>query len=60
MMYQVAILRGKKGLFRLLRSAFVKEDQFSHRFIVLTDKSLYSFIFDQEEKVDINSVVLAA
>mmetsp|Transcript_13928 Transcript_13928/g.34013 ORF Transcript_13928/g.34013 Transcript_13928/m.34013 type:complete len:1221 (+) Transcript_13928:174-3836(+) len=45
---KVTILRGKKGLFRLLRSAFVKEDQFAHRFIMLTEGHVYSFSFAED------------
>lgn len=46
---KVAILRGKKGLFGLIKSAFVKEEQFSHRFIVLTNAAIYSFMFALDE-----------
>jgi hypothetical protein len=46
---KMAVLRGKKGLFGLIRSAFVKEENFSHRFLMLTDACLYSFQFVQNE-----------
>mmetsp|Transcript_4423 Transcript_4423/g.6614 ORF Transcript_4423/g.6614 Transcript_4423/m.6614 type:complete len:1127 (-) Transcript_4423:97-3477(-) len=57
---KVAILRGKKSLFGLIRSAFVKDDAFTHRFIMLTDGHLYSFMFDQDKETMKTVIKLSA
>jgi len=49
---QVAILRGKKSVLGHIGSLFTKTDKrlTEHRFLMLSDKALYSFSFELEEK----------